>query len=93
MEPLPAVQQAIRAGDYRMTEHALEEADNDDLHLVDIESAILTGVAVRAEDDPARGPKLVIPGLAADLATRVGAVVRLPPTGPAVIITVYEVTR
>lgn len=57
------------------------KAGADDLHAVDVESAVLTGTLVRTEPDPVRGPKHVIEGTASDLETRVDAV----------IITVYEI--
>ncbi len=91
MDPLSAIRKAIEEGRYQFSLHALEEADNDALAAIDIESAVLTGRLVRTDDDPLRGPKHVLEGLASDLHARVGVVTRLRADGSAVIITVYEV--
>ena len=89
--PLPAIQAAIREGRYEMTLHAVDEAVDDDLHVVDVESAVLTGTIVQTQTDPGRSPKYVIEGLASDLMTRVGVVARFHAADSLVIITVYEI--
>ena len=41
----------VRRGRYVMTTHADEEADEDDLSVLDIESLILTGAIVERQED------------------------------------------
>ena len=76
MDALEELRRAVREGRYELTLHAIDEAANDDLHVVDLESAVLTGSLLRTEDDSACGPKYVIEGMAADLSTPVGVVSR-----------------
>ena len=52
-----------------MTVHAMEEMAEDDLDIVDIEQALLTGQVVRSEKDDPRGTKYVVEGFAADTET------------------------
>ena len=64
MSPLQELQQAVREGRYELTVHAWQEAGADDLHALDVESAVLTGAIVRIEADPNRGTKYVVKGTA-----------------------------
>lgn len=91
--PLGRIQDLVRQGRYELSKHASDEALEDDLHRIDIESAILTGRLVRVEKDDPRGVNHVIVGQAADLRTAVGAVVRFKSKGLCVIITAYEVDK
>mgnify|MGYP001571685516 CR=1 FL=1 len=91
MNSLDQIQAAVREGRYEMTFHATEEVAEDDLHLLDVESALLTGSLVSTQADPQCGPKYVVEGLAGDLATRAGVVARFQPGGTLVIFTVYEI--
>ena len=88
MTPLDQIRDAVREGRYELTLHATDEAAEDDLHLLDIESALLTSRLVSTQPDPLRGPKSVVEGLAGDLTTPVGVVARFQPGGMMVIITV-----
>jgi len=56
-----------------MTVHAMEEMAEDDLDIVDIEQALLTGQVVRNEKDDLRGTKYVVEGFAADTETRLAS--------------------
>lgn len=88
---LERVRDCIRKGEYDMTVHALEEAAEDDLTVIDVESAILTGSIKRVERDAIRGVKLSLSGVAADLSTPVGVVGRLTPSDRFLVITVFEI--
>lgn len=73
-----------------MTLHADEEADEDDLSILDIESAILSGTVTERQKDRESGEwKYVIHGRALD-DREVSVVTKLATTGKAYILTVYE---
>lgn len=76
-----------------MTVHAMEEMAEDDLDIVDIEQAVLSGQLVRREKDDARGSKYVVEGLAADGETSVGVVGRFQGRERYLIITIYEISK
>jgi hypothetical protein len=50
-----------------MTVHAMEEMAEDDLDILDIEQAGMTGRVVRREKDDPRGTKYVVEGFATDV--------------------------
>jgi hypothetical protein len=70
----------------------MEEMAEDDLDILDIEHAILSGRLARIERNDPRGIKYVVEGVAADAETPVGLVGRFVTGGHYLIITVYEVT-
>jgi hypothetical protein len=72
-----------------MSVHAVEEMAEDDLDILDIEAATLSGTISRLEKDDPRGPKYVLLGLAADRSTTVGVVGRFADESRFFIITVY----
>lgn len=76
-----------------MTVHAMEEMAEDDLDIVDIEQAVLTGQVVRREKNDPRGTKYVVEGFATDNKTRVGVVGRFQSNETYLILTVYEVGK
>jgi hypothetical protein len=71
----------------------MEEMAEDDLDIVDVEQAVLSGQLVRREKDDARGPKYVVEGLAADGETSVGVVGRFQSRERYLIITIYEISK
>ena len=75
-----------------MTAHALEEMAEDNLDILDIESAVLSGEITRFEGDDDRGIKFVIEGPAVNPEVPVGVVGRFATNARFLIITVYEVT-
>lgn len=87
------IRQQIRLRQYDMTIHAVEEMAEDDLDLLDIEEAILSGKVVRTDKDDPRGTKYTIEGLALDGETLVGVVGRFQGISRFLIITVYEVNK
>jgi hypothetical protein len=71
----------------------LDELAVDGLHIVDAESAILTGRIVRteAEETPGRpGPRYTVVGRGTDLATDLAVVCRFEPPDQLIVITSYE---
>jgi len=64
----------------------------DDLGILDIENAILSGEIAKTETDDPRGPRYTLVGVAEDRKTEVGTVGRFTETGTYLIITVYEVS-
>jgi len=73
---------------YVVTTHALLEMRDDQLDILDVESALLTGRIERVFENDPRGPRFEVIGTATDRTTSVGMVVRW--AGPVLIITVYE---
>lgn len=86
------IRNAIRSGNYDMTHHAVEEMAEDNLGILDIESAILSGQITKIERDDPRGTKHIIEGIGIEQFTSVGVVGRFKETGIFLIITVYEIT-
>ncbi len=83
---LERIRDAILDGRYALTEHAYEEMDADDLDMLDIESAILTGEIDDVLTADPRGTRYVIIGTATDLETPVGVVVRFAEQDQVLII-------
>jgi len=86
---LREIQEAVRSGAFRFSEHALMEAAEDRVAISDIQGAILGPDAEVIEDYPedARGPSLLILGWLAGRRP-VHAVLSYPPN--VVVITVYR---
>jgi hypothetical protein len=76
-----------------MTAHAMEEMAEDDLDIIDVEHAVLSGRVARLERDDPRGSKYVIEGVATDGLTPVGVVGRFASGDRYLIITVYQITE
>jgi hypothetical protein len=90
---LARIQDAIINGEYDLTRHAVDEMAEDDLGILDIESAILSGEIAKTETDDPRGPRYTLVGVAEDRKTEVGVVGRFTETGIYLIITVYELSE
>lgn len=86
---LEAMHKAVLSGSYVVTPHAALEMLDDDLDVVDVESAILTGRITSVFSDDPRGARYEVVGCACDLTTEVGVVARF--VGSLLIITVYEI--
>ena len=86
---LQLIRNAVLDGRYVVTPHALLEMAVDQLDLIDVESAILTGTIERVFDDDPRGRRFEIIGQACDLSTDVGVGVRF--AASLLIITVYAI--
>ncbi len=81
-----------RLKEYDITAHATEEMAEDNLDILDVEHAILTGDVARIEKDDPRGTKYVVEGVAVDGQTTVGVVGRFTSSGRYLIITIYEIS-
>ena len=68
------IREKIRLRQYDMTAHATEEMAEDDLNIVDVEYAVLTGRVVQIQRDDPRGNRYVLEGTATDGASSVGVV-------------------
>jgi hypothetical protein len=88
---LERIRDAILDGRYTLTEHAYEEMDEDDLDVLDVESAVLTGDIEQMLTRDPRGTRYVVIGNATDEETQVGVVVRFVERDQVLVITVYEV--
>jgi len=88
---LERIRRAVLDGHYALTEHAYEEMDDDNLDVLDVESAILTGEIDQTLTKDPRGTRYVVIGRATDLETQIGVVVRFVEYDQLLIITVYEV--
>ena len=88
---LQHIRNAILDHRYVLTEHAYEEMEKDQLDVLDVESAILTGELERVLTQDPRGTRYVVVGKATDQETPVGVVVRFVEHDQLLIITVYEI--
>jgi len=86
------IRNKVRCQQYDMTAHALEEMAEDNLDILDIENAVLSGKITRFERDDDRGIKFVIEGTAVNPEVPVGVVGRFATSQRFLIITVYEIT-
>jgi hypothetical protein len=64
---LALIQAKIKAGRYFLSQHAIEEANTEDLDLIQIETAILNGEILEQYSDTGRGPSCLILGFAGKL--------------------------
>ena len=90
---LARIRKKIRAGQYDMTVHAMEEMAEDLLDITDIEWAILHGSINRTIKDDPGGTKYIVKGNAMDQKTPVGIVGRFTGNRRFLIITVYKITK
>lgn len=87
---LNRIRRAIRDKKYQITDHALEEADNDNLTLDDILTVLLTGDLDSTYTDDPRGTRYVVRGDVEN--DEVDVVCRFREDGTLlIIITVYVV--
>ena len=86
---LERIRSAILDGRYVLTEHAYEEMNNDELDILDVESAILTGHLDQWLTMDPRGTRYVITGSATDQSTLVAVVSRFVERDELLIVTVY----
>jgi hypothetical protein len=80
------IQSLVRNGLYYLTEHAYDEASEDDFDIYDVEQGILTGKTRRSW--PREG-KYELVGSALD-GRPIGIVCRITPSGKVRVITIYE---
>lgn len=85
------IKNLIKNGDYDLTYHAYEEMAEDNLSILDIEKAVLTGKITKIQKDNLYGSKYIIEGIGLDLTTHIGIVGRKKETGIFLVITVYVI--
>ena len=86
---LQRMRDKVRALDYVMTIHAEEEMEDDDLSILDVEQALLTGEIIERQKDQETGEwKYLIAGNTLADETLI-VVAKLALTGNLVLITVY----
>lgn len=90
---LETIRDLVRQGRYDVTDHAWDEMADDNLLLLDVETAIFTGVIVREDTGDPRGIVYVIEGVGTDRMTRVGAAVRFNDRQDALVITAYKINE
>ena len=88
---LERIRKAILDHRYTLTEHAYDEMEEDNLDVLDVESAILTGKIDQALTKDPRGTRYVVIGSATDQITPVGVVARFVEHDQLLIVTVYEI--
>jgi hypothetical protein len=88
---LERIRSAVLDHRYTLTEHAYEEMAEDNLDVLDIESAILRGEIDRVLTKDPRGTRYVVIGTATDESTPVGVVVRFVEHNQLLILTIYEI--
>jgi len=89
---LERIRELMRQGRYDVTDHAWDEMADDNLLLIDVETAILTGVIVREDKGDPHGIVYAIEGVGTDRVTLVGAAVRFNERQDALVITAYKIT-
>jgi Domain of unknown function (DUF4258) len=88
---LERIRLAIHNQQYTLSEHAYDEMDQDDLDVLDVEAAILTGQIGQTLTKDPRGTRYVVVGKATDEATDVGVVMRFVEHDQLLVLTVYEI--
>jgi len=87
---LKRIRRAVRENRYQLTDHALEEADTDELTLADILSVLLNGYLDKTYTDDFRGARYVMRGIVE--LHEIDVVCRFRADGILlIIITVYKV--
>ena len=88
---LERIRNAILDQRYSLTEHAYDEIAEDNLDVLDVESAILTGNIDKILTMDPRGTRYVVVGQATDETTPVGVVVRFVQHDQLLVLTAYEI--
>lgn len=87
------IQNAVVAGDYDLTVHAVEELAEDDLDVNDLEAAVASGEIISSTSDDLRGTRYTLAGPSVDGTSRVGIVGRITSTGVFLVITAFAVSQ
>jgi hypothetical protein len=87
---LDLIRDCVREGRFDLTDHAWDEMADDNLLLVDVETAILTGDIIRVDKDDPRGTVYVIHGTTTTRENKIGVAVRFDAVRQMLIITVYS---
>lgn len=90
---LRRLQSAVVEGRYDLTQHAVEELADDDLDILDLESAVAAAILLRVQTDDARGARYTVAGPSVNGQRRVGVVGRFTDEGRFVVITVFQALK
>lgn len=90
---LRRLQSAVAEGRYDLTQHAVEELADDDLDILDLESAVAAAILLRVQTDDARGARYTVAGPSVDEQRRIGVVGRFTDEGRFVVITVFQARK
>jgi len=90
-QKLERIRALVRLGRYEITDHAWEEMADDDMLLVDVETAILSGEIVREDKGDPRGTIYVLQGVGTDRQTEIGVVARYNERRNLLVITAYKI--
>ena len=91
MTVIDSIRQKILDRDYEITiPHFFEEMADDDLELIDIETAIANGRLTRRFTKDVRGTRYEVVGNAID-GRPIGVICRIKESGKVLLITVYEI--
>ena len=85
---IEVIRRKLAAGQYELTQHAKDEAANDEMDTTDVESIVLTGRLEKTLTADPRGSRYIVAGLTPDKRSG-GVVCRILPSGKLRIITVY----
>jgi len=88
---LNQIRDAVLTGRYALSEHAYDEMDKDNLDVLDVEAAILSGRIEQTLTRDPRGTRYVVVGTACDESTPVAVVGRFVERDQLLVITVYEI--
>ena len=88
---LERIRNAIFDHRYVLTEHACDEMAEDNLDVLDVEAAVLTGEIDQVLTKDPRGTRYVVVGTATDQETLVGVALRFVEHNQLLVITVYEI--
>ena len=88
---LERIRSVILEHRYALTEHACDEMAEDNLDVLDVESAVLTGDIDQVLTKDPRGTRYVVAGTATDQETPVGVALRFVAHDQLLIITIYEI--
>ena len=89
MTNIDVLREKILLDNYELTGHAFEEAKEDNLNILDIESAILYGKIIKTLLNDPRGKRYIVEGQSRDKRS-MHVVCRILPSGKLRIITVYS---
>ncbi len=92
MKVIEKIREKIRTGNYELTRHAEEEREEDDLDVVDLESAVINGKIVKKLTHDPRGTRYVLRGYTTDEKI-VRVVCRILASGKLRIVTSYVEKR
>ena len=85
------IRESVLNQSYTFSEHAYDDMTEDNLDVLDVEAALLTGTIEQVLTHDPRGTRFVVHGVATDQETQVGVVMRFVQSNKLLIITVYQI--